>query len=271
MEELMILPTGAKSFREALQIGSEIYHTLKMIIKEKYGPDAANVCDMGGFSPKIRYCCEGLELLQESIKKAGYMGWVHIGIDIAASMFHKENKNNLDFKNPELKSSDWLTGPQLTELYHSLISKFPIVSIEDCFDQEDWAAWSELTAGTTIQIVGDKLLATSPIRIKKAIENKACNALLLKINPIGSVTEAIEACTLAQGAGWGVMVSHRSAETEDTFIADLSVGLCAGQIKAGGPCRSERVAKYNQLLRIEEELGEKAKFKVSTIHMSTEP
>ena len=260
MQEFMILPTGASSFREALQIGSEVYHTLKAVIKQKYGQDATNVGDEGGFAPNIQDNREGLELLKQAIEKAGYTGRVKIGMDTAASEFHKDGKYDLDFKNPQSNSSDWLTGPQLTELYQSFVAEYPIVSIEDCFDQDDWAAWTDVTAKTSIQIVGDDLLVTNPKRIQTAIERKACNALLLKVNQIGSVTESIEACQLAQGNGWGVMVSHRSGETEDTFIADLVVGLCTGQIKTGAPCRSERLAKYNQLLRIEEELGDKATF-----------
>lgn len=260
MQEFMILPTGASSFREAMQIGSEVYHTLKSVIKQKYGQDATNVGDEGGFAPNILDNREGLELLKLAIEKAGYTGRVMIGMDTAASEFHKEGKYDLDFKNPQSNPSDWLTGAQLTELYQSFIADYPIVSIEDCFDQDDWDAWTEVTAKTSIQIVGDDLLVTNPKRIKTAIERKACNALLLKVNQIGSVTESIDACKLSQQNGWGVMVSHRSGETEDSFIADLVVGLCTGQIKTGAPCRSERLAKYNQLLRIEEELGDKAKF-----------
>ena len=260
MQEFMILPTGAGSFRQALQMGAEVYHTLKSVIKQKYGQDATNVGDEGGFAPNIQDNREGLELLREAIEKAGYTGRVQIGMDTAASEFHKGGKYDLDFKNPNSNSDDWLTGSQLTELYQSFVADFPIVSIEDCFDQDDWDAWVEVTSKMTIQIVGDDLLVTNPKRIRTAIEKKACNALLLKVNQIGSVTESIEACKLSQASGWGVMVSHRSGETEDTFIADLVVGLCTGQIKTGAPCRSERLAKYNQLLRIEEELGDKAKF-----------
>ena len=260
MQEFMILPTGASSFREAMQIGSEVYHTLKSVIKQKYGQDATNVGDEGGFAPNIQDNREGLELLKQAIEKAGYTGRVKIGMDTAASEFYKDEKYDLDFKNPQSDPKDWMTGPQLTELYQSFIADYPIVSIEDCFDQDDWDAWVGVTAKTTIQIVGDDLLVTNPKRIRTAIERKACNALLLKVNQIGSVTESIEACKVSQQNGWGVMVSHRSGETEDTFIADLVVGLCAGQIKTGAPCRSERLAKYNQLLRIEEELGDKAKF-----------
>jgi len=158
--------------------------------------------------------------------------------------------------------SQVINSDKLIDMYHDFTKRFPVVTLEDVFDQDDWDSWSKLTAqiGTNIQIVGDDLLVTNPKRIKEAISRKACNALLLKVNQIGSVTEAIQACNDAQAAGWGVMVSHRSGETEDSFIADLVVGLRTGQIKTGAPCRSERLAKYNQLLRIEEELGAKGKF-----------
>lgn len=260
MQEFMILPTGASSFREAMQIGAEVYHSLKSVVKKQYGQDATNVGDEGGFAPNIQDNREGLELLKAAIEKAGYTGKVQIGMDCAASEFYRDGKYDLDFKNPDSDPTRRLTGTQLMELYREFISSYPIVSIEDAFDQDDWDSWVLLTENTDIQIVGDDLLVTNPKRIKTAIEKKACNALLLKVNQIGSVTESIEACKLSQANGWGVMVSHRSGETEDTFIADLVVGLCTGQIKTGAPCRSERLAKYNQLLRIEEELGEQAKF-----------
>lgn len=260
MQEFMILPTGASSFREAVRMGSEVYHNLKAVVKKRYGQDATNVGDEGGFAPNIQDNQEGLELLKQAIEKAGYTGKVQIGMDTAASEFYKDGKYDLDFKNPASDPAQWLTGDQLADIYQGFIKGYPIVSIEDCFDQDDWDAWTSLTKKTSIQIVGDDLLVTNPKRIKVAIEKKACNALLLKVNQIGSVTESIEACKLAQSKGWGVMVSHRSGETEDTFIADLVVGLCTGQIKTGAPCRSERLAKYNQLLRIEEELGDQATF-----------
>ncbi len=261
MQEFMILPTGAGSFKEAMRMGAEVYHALKAVIKKKYGQDATNVGDEGGFAPNIQENREGLELLKVAIEKAGYTGRIQIGMDTAASEFHKDGgKYDLDFKNPDSDPSKWLTGQQLISLYLDFIANYPIVSIEDAFDQDDWENWAAFTKSTDIQIVGDDLLVTNPKRIATGIEKKACNALLLKVNQIGSVTESIEACKLAQSNGWGVMVSHRSGETEDTFIADLVVGLCTGQIKTGAPCRSERLAKYNQLLRIEEELGDKAKF-----------
>ncbi|CAI2735710.1 unnamed protein product [Schistosoma spindalis] len=260
MQEFMILPTGASSFTEAMKIGSEVYHNLKAVIKREYGLDACNVGDEGGFAPNIQDNMKGLQLLEEAIKIAGYTGKVEIGMDCAASEFHKNGKYDLDFKNPHSAESAWLSPDAMTNVYKEMISKYPIVSIEDPVDQDDWETWPKLTASTNIQIVGDDLTVTNPKRIKKAISSKACNCLLLKVNQIGSLTESIEACKLAQNAGWGVMVSHRSGETEDTFIADLVVGLCTGQIKAGAPCRSDRLAKYNQLLRIEEELGAAAKY-----------
>ncbi|KAL1928767.1 hypothetical protein VTP01DRAFT_2553 [Rhizomucor pusillus] len=258
MQEFMILPTGAKSFSEAMKMGSEVYHTLKSVIKDKYGQDATNVGDEGGFAPNIQDNQEGLELLVTAIEKAGYTGKIKIGMDCAASEFYKDGKYDLDFKNPNSDPATYLTGQQLTDLYKSFSEKYPIVSIEDAFDQDDWDNWSLLESTSDYQLVGDDLLVTNPERIATAIEKKACNALLLKVNQIGSLTESIQAAKDSQAAGWGVMVSHRSGETEDTTIADLVVGLRTGQIKTGAPCRSERLAKYNQLLRIEEELGANA-------------
>ncbi|KAG8266330.1 phosphopyruvate hydratase activity, variant 2 [Homalodisca vitripennis] len=260
MQEFMILPTGASSFTEAMKMGSEVYHHLKKVINTKFGLDATAVGDEGGFAPNILDNHEGLALIQEAIKNAGYTGKIDIGMDVAASEFHKEGKYDLDFKNPNSDKSKWVDMTQLTEIYQGFIKEFPIVSIEDPFDQDHWDAWSNITANTSIQIVGDDLTVTNPKRIATAIEKKACNCLLLKVNQIGSVTESIEAHLLAKKNGWGTMVSHRSGETEDTFIADLVVGLSTGQIKTGAPCRSERLAKYNQILRIEEELGAAAKY-----------
>ncbi|ORZ28317.1 enolase [Lobosporangium transversale] len=255
MQEFMILPTGASTFAEAMKIGSEVYHTLKSVIKKKYGQDATNVGDEGGFAPNIQDNAEGLELLKEAIALAGYTDKVQIGMDVAASEFYKDGKYDLDFKTPNSDASKRLTGEQLASLYKDFIAHYPIVSIEDPFDQDDWAAWSHVTDQTAIQIVGDDLTVTNPSRIATAIEKKACNALLLKVNQIGTITESIKAAVLSQQSGWGVMVSHRSGETEDYTIADIVVGLRTGQIKTGAPCRSERLAKYNQLLRIEEELN----------------
>lgn len=260
MQEFMLLPTGASSFKEAMQMGAEVYQNLKKVVKSRYGIDATNVGDEGGFAPNIQDNKEGLELLKVAIENAGYTGKIKIGMDVAASEFYKDGKYDLDFKNPQSDPAKWITGDQLSEMYQEFIAGYPVVSIEDAFDQDHWDAWSALTKKVEIQIVGDDLTVTNPKRIKVAVEKKACNCLLLKVNQIGSVSESIEACKLAQSNGWGVMVSHRSGETEDTFIADLVVGLCTGQIKTGAPCRSERLAKYNQLVRIEEELGAGAKY-----------
>ncbi|KPP69801.1 gamma-enolase-like [Scleropages formosus] len=232
MQEFMVLPVGAESFREALRVGAELYHTLRGVIREKYGQDATNVGDEGGFAPNILENSEALELLKTAIEKAGFTEKVVIGMDVAASEFYRDGKYDLDFKSPP-NSDRHITADELTEIYQSFVNDYPVVSIEDPFDQDDWPAWTRLTASMGIQVVGDDLTVTNPRRIEKA---------------------------LAQENGWGVMVSHRSGETEDTFIADLVVGLCTGQIKTGAPCRSERLAKYNQLMRIEEELGDQARF-----------
>ncbi|MCO5558307.1 hypothetical protein L7F22_011886 [Adiantum nelumboides] len=256
MQEFMIFPIGASSFAEAMQMGSEVYQVLKGITKKKYGQDACNVGDEGGFAPNIQDNREGLILLVDAIEKAGYTGKVKIGMDVAASEFLTKNgKYDLDFKEQPNDGSNILSGEALGNLYKGFVKDFPIVSIEDPFDQDDWNSWAGLQGAVDIQLVGDDLLVTNPKKIAEAIGKKACNALLLKVNQIGSVTESIQAALDSKAAGWGVMVSHRSGETEDTFIADLSVGLASGQIKTGAPCRSERLAKYNQLLRIEEELG----------------
>jgi enolase len=288
-QEFMLVPTGAESFTEAMKIGTETYHTLKKVITAKYGIDgkfinasfmlhiaweylslAANVGDEGGFAPNVSGAEESLELLSEAIKKAGYEGKVKIALDVASSEFYKEGKYDLDFKNANSDPTKWISGTELADLYLGYIKKYPIVSVEDPFDQDDWEAWAHFTKNSPIQIVGDDLTVTNPLRIKTAIEKKACNGLLLKVNQIGTISESIQAyvnifrsfgsyliirihCSaqLAQSDGWGVMISHRSGETENTLIADLSVALGVGQIKTGAPARSERVAKYNALLRIE--------------------
>jgi enolase len=263
MQEFMILPTGASSFSEAMRMSCEVYAVLKSVIKKKYGQDATNVGDEGGFAPNIQANNEGLDLVVEAIERAGYTGKVVIGMDVAASeFFTKDGRYDLNFKTPNNDGKAVLSGKALMELYESFASKYPIVSIEDPFEQDDWANWSSIVShiGDKVQIVGDDLLVTNPKRIAEARGKRACNALLLKVNQIGSVTESIQACIDSQAAGWGVMVSHRSGETEDSTIADLAVGLCAKQIKTGAPCRSERLAKYNQLLRIEEALGKDAAY-----------
>jgi enolase len=260
MQEFMILPTGAPSFTEAMRMGTEVYQHLKDVIKKQFGLDATSVGDEGGFAPNILNNKDALELIKKAIELAGFAGKIEIGMDVAASEFFKESKYDLDFKNPKSNPSEWITSDQLADLYRGFVKEYPIVSIEDPFDQDDWNAWTKLTASVSIQIVGDDLTVTNPKRIQTAVDKKACNCLLLKVNQIGTVTESINAHNLAKANGWGTMVSHRSGETEDSFIADLVVGLSTGQIKTGAPCRSERLAKYNQILRIEEELGANAKY-----------
>jgi enolase len=240
--------------------GSEVYQKLKGLAKQKYGQSAGNVGDEGGVAPNIQSAEEALELITDAITAAGYTGRMHIAMDVASSEFYKEDakKYDLDFKNPESDKSKWIAYEQLADMYKNLAEKYPIVSIEDPFAEDDWEAWSYFYKTSNFQIVGDDLTVTNPIRIKRAIESKACNALLLKVNQIGTLTESIQAAKDSYNAEWGVMVSHRSGETEDVSIADIAVGLRAGQIKTGAPARSERLAKLNQILRIEEELGPNA-------------
>ena len=266
LQEFMIAPTGAKTFAEALRIGSEVYHNLKSLTKKRYGASAGNVGDEGGVAPNIQTAEEALDLIVDAIKAAGHDGKVKIGLDCASSEFFKDGKYDLDFKNPNSDKSKWLTGPQLADLYHSLMKRYPIVSIEDPFAEDDWEAWSHFFKTAGIQIVADDLTVTNPARIATAIEKKAADALLLKVNQIGTLSESIKAAQDSFAANWGVMVSHRSGETEDTLIADLVVGLRTGQIKTGAPARSERLAKLNQLLRIEEELGDKAVYAGENFH-----
>ena len=267
-QEFMIVPTGAESFSEAMRIDSEVYHTLKSLAKKKYGQSAGNVGDEGGVAPDLRTPEEALDLIVESIEQAGHTGKVKIAMDPASSEFFKDGKYDLDFKNPNPDPAKRLSGKELAELYERLINKYPIVLLEDPFAEDDWDAWVHFfkIVGDKVQIVADDLTVTNPIRIKKAIEKKCANALLVKVNQIGTLSESIVAANDAFGAGWGVMVSHRSGETEDTFIADLVVGLRAGQIKTGAPARSERLAKLNQILRIEESLGADAIYAGKDFH-----
>ncbi|KAI0443663.1 phosphopyruvate hydratase [Xylaria telfairii] len=259
-QEFMIVPSSAPSFSEAMRQGAEVYHKLKALAKKKYGQSAGNVGDEGGVAPDIQTAEEALELITDAIEQAGYTGKVSIAMDVASSEFYKEDakKYDLDFKNPDSDPTKWITYEELAALYGELAKKYPIVSIEDPFAEDDWEAWSYFYKTQNIQIVGDDLTVTNPIRIKKAIELKAANALLLKVNQIGTLTESIQAAKDSYAEGWGVMVSHRSGETEDVTIADIVVGIRAGQIKTGAPARSERLAKLNQILRIEEELGSNA-------------
>ena len=254
-QEYFVVPTCAQSFSDAVRIGSEVYHTLGKVIKQKFGGDATLVGDEGGFAPPCDNR-EGCELIMDAIAKAGYEGMVDIGLDVAASEFKVEGKDLYDLNFKHCPGKELVSGKLLMEMYEDLAAKYPIVTIEDPFDEDDWSNWSAFTQRNAkkFQIVGDDLTVTNPSKISRAIKDGACTALLLKVNQIGTLSESIEAVKLAKRSGWGIMASHRSGETEDTFIADLAVGLSTGQIKAGAPCRSERTAKYNQLMRIEQEL-----------------
>ncbi|VEU19359.1 DEKNAAC100062 [Brettanomyces naardenensis] len=257
-QEFMIAPIGAKSFFEAMEMGSEVYQHLKKLAKQEYGQSAGNVGDEGGVAPDIGSPREALDLIVKAIKEAGYWNKVYIAMDTASSEFFKNGKYDLDFKNPKSDGSQALTGSQLTDLYTELIKEYPIILLEDPFSEDDWEAWHENFPKFGVEVVADDLTVTNPLRIKTAIEQKSADSLLLKLNQIGTVTESIEAANLAYSAGWGILVSHRSGETEDVFVAHVAVGLRTGQLKCGAPARSERLAKYNELLRIEESLGDKA-------------
>ncbi len=254
LQEFMVMPLGAPTFAEALRWGSEVYHALKSVLKEK--GYSTGVGDEGGFAPSLKTNEEAIELILAAVERAGYEpgAQIRIALDPAASEFYEDGKYVLK------KEGRALTGEEMVDFYADWVDKYPIISIEDGLDEDDWESFALMTErlGDRLQIVGDDLLVTNVERVQKAIDLKACNSLLCKVNQIGTLTEAIDAVQLAQRAGWTAVVSHRSGETEDATIADLAVALNTGQIKTGAPCRSDRVAKYNQLLRIEEELGERA-------------
>ncbi len=256
LQEFMIMPVGAPTFAEALRWGSEIYSALKAVLKAQ--GKSTSVGDEGGFAPSLEANEEAIEVILQAIEKAGYEPGeeICIALDPAASEFFKDGKYVLQ------KEGRDLTGAEMVEFYADWVERYPIISIEDGLDEDDWDSWTLMMErlGDKIQIVGDDLLVTNSNRVRKAIELNACNSLLCKVNQIGSLSEAIAAVQLAQRAGWTAVVSHRSGETEDATIADLSVALNTGQIKTGAPCRSERVAKYNQLLRIEQELENAAEY-----------
>ncbi len=251
IQEFMIVPAGAASFSEALRMGSEVYHSLKNVLKEK-GYSTA-VGDEGGFAPRLGSNQEALELLTKAIEEAGYRPGEHVylAIDAAASEFYKDGGYRLEGEGWEGDAAD------LVRKYAGWVSKFPVVSIEDGLSEDDWEGWRHLNEelGARIQVIGDDLFVTSKERILEGIARKAANSVLIKVNQVGTVTETLEAIEVARLHGMRWMISHRSGETEDTFIADLAVATGAGQIKSGAPARTERVAKYNQLLRIEEELS----------------
>lgn len=252
-QEFMVMPLGAPTFAEGLRWGAEIYHTLKVVLKEK--GYATLVGDEGGYAPALKANEEAVEIILEAIEKAGYVAGedVAIALDPAASEFYDEKEKVYYLRTEDRK----LSSQDMVAFWVDWVNKYPIVSIEDGFAQDDWEGWKQFTeqVGNRIQIVGDDLLVTNPSRVARAISEKACNSLLVKVNQIGTLTETMEAVTMSQAHGWTAVTSHRSGETEDTTIADLAVAMNTGQIKTGAPARSDRVAKYNQLLRIEEELG----------------
>ncbi|CAN6622161.1 hypothetical protein TRVA0_008S03312 [Trichomonascus vanleenenianus] len=269
-QEFMLAPLNFPSYSEALRANTEVYHALKSLAKKKYGTSAGNVGDEGGVAPDLKTPDEALDLIVAAIDQAGYTGKVFIGMDPAPSSFTKnKTKYDLDFKNPNSDPSKWLTGDQMIDLYKKLLKKYPIVSLEDPFGEDDWETWTKFNANIDahkLQIMADDLTVTNVEFLQRAINEKAGNAQLLKVNQIGTLTESIQCCKMAYAANWGVQVSHRSGETEDVFIADLVVGLRTGQIKTGAASRSERLAKYNQILRIEEELGDKAIYAGAKFH-----
>jgi enolase len=253
-QEFMVMPLGAPSFSEGLRWGSEIYQALKGVLKSK--GYITLVGDEGGYAPQLKANVEAVELILEAIQKAGYKAGeqVSIALDPAASELYEDDTKTYNLR----KEGRKLSGEDLVEFWKSWLTQYPIVSLEDGLAQDDWDSWKLLVkeVGDKVQIVGDDLLVTNPERVRRAIKEKASNALLVKLNQIGSLTETIEAVETCQRAGWRAVTSHRSGETEDTTIADLAVALNMGQIKTGAPARSDRVAKFNQLLRIEENLGD---------------
>lgn len=260
-QEFMIVPHGADSFREAIRMGTEVFHALKSVISKK--GFSTNVGDEGGFAPNFQTNEEALDSIIEAIKAAGYKPGkeVAIALDVASSEFSKKSgKSGNSYKYNF--SGNSFTVAKMIDYYKSLLDKYPIVSIEDPLNEEDWSGWEKLTAelGDRVQLVGDDLFVTNTKRLKKGIESGVANSILIKVNQIGSLSETLAACQMAHRAGYTTMISHRSGETEDTTIADIAVALNAGQIKTGSASRTDRMAKYNQLLRIERDLGENAKF-----------
>ncbi len=254
IQEFMIVPHGAETFSEALRWGVEVYHSLKKLLSDK--GLATGLGDEGGFAPDLPNNAAALELISEAIANAGYKlgSEIALALDVASTEFFDEKTGKYSFEGNER------TADEMIAYYADLIARFPLVSIEDPLAEDDWAGWTKITAelGSKVQLVGDDLYVTNPARLQKGIDLKAGNAILVKVNQIGTLTETMDAVSLAQREGMKAIISHRSGETEDTFIADLAVATNAGQIKTGAPARSERVAKYNQLLRIEEELADAA-------------
>ena len=258
VQEFMILPVGAKSFREGLRMGAEVFHSLKKVLSER--GLACGVGDEGGFAPNLGSNREALELIVDAIAKAGYEPGkdVMLGLDVAATEMYDKETKLYDLKHEGKK----LTAEEMVDLSDDWATNFPIITIEDCLDEEGWDGWKVLTErlGKKIQLVGDDLFVTNTERLERGIEAGVANSILIKVNQIGTITETLDAIEMAKRAGYTAVISHRSGETEDTTIADLAVAVNAGQIKTGAPSRTDRVAKYNQLLRIEETVGAQARY-----------
>lgn len=252
IQEFMIMPVGAKSFAEALQMGTEVYHSLKAVLKEK--SLATAIGDEGGFAPSLESNADALLVIMDAIQRAGFTPGkdIALALDVAATELYKDGKYHLEGEGLT-KTSD-----EMIAYYEELVEKYPIVSIEDGLSEEDWDGWKKLTEklGSKIQLVGDDLFVTNPARLARGIKEKCANSILIKLNQIGTLTETLDAIEMAKRAGYTTVISHRSGETEDVTMAHVAVAVNAGQIKTGAPARTERVAKYNELLRIEEELGE---------------
>ncbi len=252
-QEFMVVPTGAETFGEALRMGSEIYHSLKQQLLSRYGKGAINVGDEGGFSPPMNLPEEALDAIQDAVEDMGYVQDAGLAMDVAATTFYKDGEGYV-------VAEKVLSREEFIEYYGDLVAAYPIVSIEDPLHEDDFEGFSELTKALSVQVLGDDLFVTNTNRLKRGIEIGAANALLWKVNQVGTLTEALQAADMAKKHGYAVQASHRSGDTEDTFVADLAVGIGCGQVKFGAPCRGERTAKYNRLIRIEEELGARAKF-----------
>ncbi len=254
IQEYMIAPTGAENFKEALRIGTEVYHELGDILEQKFGPASTNLGDEGGYAPPLSDPTEPFELILEAVEKAGYTGQVEFAIDTAASEFRTSQGYE--------SKGEVLSSEEMIQFYEELVDEYPLISIEDPLGENDWQNFVKMTdrLGQDIQVVGDDLFVSDPELIQRGIEEGACNAVLLKVNQIGTLTEAMDAASLALRNDYNIMVSHRSGETSDPFIADLSVALSSQQIKTGAPARGERTVKYNRLLEIEEELGETSRY-----------
>jgi enolase len=252
-QEHMVVPLGAENVSEAVRMGAEVYQALRSILLKRYGQTSVNVGDEGGFSPPMDHSSEALEAMMKAVEEMGYQRECRLGLDVAASSFYKGEKGYF-------VEGKYLSEGELVELYKDLARTYPIVSIEDPLEEASFDGFAEMTRSMSIQIIGDDLFVTNVKRLKQGIEKGAANCLLWKVNQVGTLTEAQEAAELARKNGYAVQASHRSGDTEDPFVADLAVAISAGQIKSGAPCRAERTSKYNRLMKIEEELGSKARY-----------